>query len=651
MNKKDNKDHEKIKIKREIIFAAIIFFLVIFSTFEELRMISFTNVSVTSKIIVYAYINVTIVLFLLMSFLVLRNVVKLIIERKRGVIGAKLRTKLVGLFVIVSVVPSVFMFIVIIATGFASNIINKWYSLRFEKAMYYTSSIIRRKNGLIKSTADAAVNRKIEWLEHFYKQYSQFRFIKNPMETTYLIFFSIFTLIILFISSWVGFYLSKKLTKPIIDLVEGTKKVASGDLDINVNKESDDEIGMLVNSFNAMASDLKKNKEEIEKANADLKKVNEEIDRRRRFMEIILKNIHAGVIAVDSTGKIRSLNNAAEYMFGISNKDAAGRNYKDVFDKSVFSDIRSIIRDLTKTGKETLTKEIKLNIGGSLKVYIVNLTVLKDEADNYIGFIVVLNDTTDMMKAQRVAAWEEVAKRMSHEIKNPLTPIRLSAERLKRKYGSKIDSGDGAFNDSVNTIIKEVDDLKNLVDEFSLYARLPKANFELTDLNSLIEEVVTLYKNAHRNIEFIGKLGGSLPKVFIDRRQMKRAFMNIIDNAVFSITLKSIEKVGGIDAGGPAADGFNYKPEILIVSEAVRGETSNGGIIRINFSDNGTGINDEVMQNMYEPYFSTKQGGTGLGLAITKNIMTENNAVISAKNNEKGGADFIIELPAEITDI
>ena len=648
MNKKD---HEKIKIKREIIFATVIFFLVIFSTFEELRMISFTNVSVTSKIIVYAYINVTIVLFLLMSFLVLRNVVKLIIERKRGVIGARLRTKLVGLFVIVSVVPSVFMFIVIIATGFASNIINKWYSLRFEKAMYYTSSIIRRKSGLIKSAGDAAVNRKIEWLEHFYKQYSQFRFIKNPMETTYLIFFSIFTLIILFISSWVGFYLSKKLTKPIIDLVEGTKKVASGDLDINVNKESDDEIGMLVNSFNAMASDLKKNKEEIEKANADLKKVNEEIDRRRRFMEIILKNIHAGVIAVDSTGKIRSLNNAAEYMFGISNKDAAGRNYKDVFDKSVFSDIRSIIRDLTKTGKETLTKEIKLNIGGSLKVYIVNLTVLKDEADNYIGFIVVLNDTTDMMKAQRVAAWEEVAKRMSHEIKNPLTPIRLSAERLKRKYGSKIDSGDGAFNDSVNTIIKEVDDLKNLVDEFSLYARLPKANFELTDLNSLIEEVVTLYKNAHRNIEFIEKPGAGLPKAFIDKRQMKRAFMNIIDNAVFSITLKSIEKVGGIDAGGPAADGFNYKPEIRIVSEAVRGETSNGGIIRITFSDNGTGINDEVMQNMYEPYFSTKQGGTGLGLAITKNIMTENNAVISAKNNEKGGADFIIELPAEITDI
>ncbi|MHB1661349.1 MAG: sensor histidine kinase [bacterium] len=637
MNKKDP---EKAKIKREFIFAAIVLLLVIFSTFEELRMISFSNVSVTSKIIVYAYINITIVLFLLMSFLVLRNVIKLVIERKRGVIGAKLRTKLVGLFVIVSVVPSIFMFIVMIATGFTSNIINKWYSLRFEKAMHYTSSIVRHNSGLINN---AALNRKIEWLEHFYKEYSQIRFIKNPMETTYLILFSIFMLIILFISSWVGFYLSKKLTKPIIDLVEGTKKVASGDLDINVPRGSDDEIGMLINSFNVMALDLKKNKEEIEKANTDLKRVNEEIDRRRRYMEIILKNIHAGVIGIDATGKVRSLNNAAEEMFGISHKDAAGRNYKDIFDKAVFSDIRSIIKELTKEGKETLTKEIKLNTAGLLKVYIVNLTVLKDEADNYAGFIIVLNDTTDMMKAQRVAAWEEVAKRMSHEIKNPLTPIRLSAERLKRKYGDKFNSGDAVFNDSIDTIIKEVDDLKNLVDEFSLYARLPKANFESTDLNSLIGEVVLLYKNAHRNIEFAQEFKGNLPEVFVDKRQMKRAFMNIVDNAVFNVTLKSFGKHDGA--------GADYKGNITIKTELATDENKNKKYIRIVFSDNGTGISDEVMQNMYEPYFSTKQGGTGLGLAITKNIIMENNAFITAKNNERGGADFVIELKINGADL
>jgi two-component system nitrogen regulation sensor histidine kinase NtrY len=642
MNKKDP---EKVKIKREIIFAVVVFCLVVFSTFEELRMISFSNVSVTSKIIVYAYINITVVLFLLMSFLVLRNVIKLIIERKKGVIGAKLRTRFVGLFVIVSLVPSVFMFIVIIAAGFASNVINKWYSLRFEKAMSYTSSIIRKHNGLIKNIKDAGVNRKIEWLQHFYKEYSQIRFIKNPMETTYLIFFSIFTLIVLFISSWVGFYLSKKLTKPIIDLVEGTKKVASGDLDINVPKESDDEVGMLVNSFNAMALDLKNNKEEIEKANVDLKKVNEEIDRRRRYMEIILKNIYAGVIGIDANGKIRSINNAAESMFGIKQKDAAGRNYKDVFDKAVFSDIRGIIRDLTKSGRESLTKEIKLNTGGSLNVYIVNMTVLKDEQNNYIGFIIVLNDTTDMMKAQRVAAWEEVAKRMSHEIKNPLTPIRLSAERLKRKYGNKIDLKDNIFNDSIDTIIKEVDDLKNLVDEFSLYARLPNANFEKLDLKSLISEVVTLYKNAHRNIDFIEDFRCGAPAVFIDRRQMKRAFMNIIENAVFSVTLKSINSMGNGSDNGEFAD---YKGNIKITIERSEGENLNennkNNKIIIIFSDNGTGISDEVMRNMYEPYFSTKNGGTGLGLAITKNIIMENHAIISAKNNENGGADFIIEL-------
>ncbi len=570
-----------------------------------------------------------------MAFLVLRNVIKLIVERKRGVIGAKLRTKLVGLFVIVSVVPSLFMFVVMIATGFAANIINKWYTSRLEKAMDYTDAIIRHKSALMKSSKDASVNHKIEWLEHFYREYSQIRFIKNPMETTYLIFFSIFTLIVLFISSWVGFYLSKKLTKPIIDLVEGTKKVASGNLDINVSKESDDEIGMLINSFNLMALDLKKNKEEIEKANMHLKNVNEEIERRRRFMEVILKNIHAGVIGIDSTGKVRSINNAAEDMFGINYKDALGKNYKDVFAKDIFSDIRGIIKELAKTGKESLTKEIKLNIDGVLKVYIVNITTMKDEAGNYIGFIVVLNDTTDMMKAQRVAAWEEVAKRMSHEIKNPLTPIRLSAERLKRKYGEKISSEDNTFGELISTIIKEVDDLKSLVDEFSLYARLPKANLEPADINVLIGEVVGLYKNAHRDIKFIEHLQDVLPKVSIDCRQMKRAFMNIIENAVYSVNLKKLEKTKE-----------EYEPEIRIFTELVeQADKESNNIkqfLKISFSDNGTGIKDEIINNIYEPYFSTKQGGTGLGLAITKNILMENNAQIQVENNARGGADFII---------
>ncbi|MFW0883913.1 ATP-binding protein [Candidatus Acidulodesulfobacterium sp. H_13] len=634
---KNKKDTEGVKIRREIIFAAAVLILVIFSTFEELRMVYFSNASITSKVIVYAYINITVVLFLLMSFLVLRNVVKLVIERKKGIIGAKLRTKFVGLFVIVSIVPSIFMFIVLIMTGFAANIINKWYSPRFERAMDYAASIAGNSAF---SKNNAGISHKIKWLSHFYMEYLQIRFIKNPVETTYLIFFSIFTLIILFVSLWVGFYFSKKLTKPIIDLVEGTKKAASGDFNIKVPKNSDDEIGMLIDSFNVMAMDLKKNKEEIEKTNTDLKKVNEEIDRKGKYMEIILKNIHAGVIGIDATGKIRSLNNAAEEMFGINHKDVSGRNYKDVFDEAVFSDIRSIINILTKENKESLTKEIKFNISGNLKVYIVNLTVLKDEAGNYVGFIIVLNDTTDMMKAQRVAAWEEVAKRMSHEIKNPLTPIRLSAERLKRKFGNKIDADDTIFNDSINMIIKETDDLKNLVDEFSLYARLPKANFEPADLNILIDEAVLLYKGAHKNIEFIERLAEKLPKVFIDKRQMKRAFMNIIDNALFSITLKLLGEHGAGSAAG-------YKGNITITTRSVSGGNKNENIVRVVFSDNGTGIKGEVMQNMYEPYFSTKQGGTGLGLAITKNIAMENNAVITAKNNKRGGADFIIDLKAE----
>ncbi|HEC25383.1 MAG TPA: hypothetical protein ENI54_05185, partial [bacterium] len=196
--------------------------------------------------------------------------------------------------------------------------------------------------------------------------------------------------------------------------------------------------------------------------------------------------------------------------------------------------------------------------------------------------------------------------------------------------------------DSINMIIKETDDLKNLVDEFSLYARLPKANFEPADLNILIGEAVLLYKGAHKNIEFIEKFAEKLPKVFIDKRQMKRAFMNIIDNALFSITLKLLGKHGA----GPAA---GYEGNITVTTKSVFGGNKNENIVRVVFSDNGIGIKGEVMQSMYEPYFSTKQGGTGLGLAITKNIAMENNAVITAKNNKRGGADFIIDLKAEST--
>jgi Signal transduction histidine kinase involved in nitrogen fixation and metabolism regulation len=181
-------------------------------------------------------------------------------------------------------------------------------------------------------------------------------------------------------------------------------------------------------------------------------------------------------------------------MFDLNSKKSVNLHYKDVFDKTAFSDIRGMIKDLAREDKESITKEVKLNVKGGVKVYIVNLTVLKDELNNYIGFIIVLNDTTDMMKAQRVAAWEEVAKRMAHEIKNPLTPIKLSAERLKRKFGGKAGNEDLIFNEMVDTIIKEVGDLKNLVDEFSLYARLPEANFEYINVNYLINDVIRFIK-------------------------------------------------------------------------------------------------------------------------------------------------------------
>ncbi len=625
-------------IKREIIFIFIGIFLVIVSTFIETRMLSFSGVSITSKIIVYAYINITIILFLLMLFLIIRNVIKLFLDKRRNVPGSKLRSKLVALFVLVSLIPSFFMFAVIIAAGFFANGINKWYVPNIEKIIGYSLRIANYINNrkYIKNTAKHniheslhKINKMAEYIRHFYVKYWQVGFLKNPIETTYFILFSTLTLLILFISIWIGFYLSKKITEPVINLVKGTEKIASGELDININSESNDEIGMLISSFNNMAKDLKKNKEIIEYANLNLKNINIEIERRRKYMEIILKNIGTGVITVDSSGKIITINNAAEYMFQVNFQESVNKNYKDVFSKITFSEIREVIKNLAKNNKEeSIAKEIKLNVNGRLHVYIINVTIMKDEKDDYIGFIIVINDTTDMMKAQRMAAWEEVAKRMAHEIKNPLTPIKLSAQRLKRKFGDKLEHDNKIFNDSVDIIIKEVDDLKGLVDEFSLYARLPKANFNYADINLLIEESFSFYRNAHKNIKFIENFSKNMPPIYIDRLQIKRAIVNILDNAVYNINMnrKYVNK--------------NYNN--FIKAETFFKQIEQ--IVLIKISDTGSGIEEENIANIFEPYFSTKRGGTGLGLAITRNIITENNGVIYAENIPGGGAEFIIEL-------
>ncbi len=656
MKNKNKLPVEKMRIKREIILIFIGLFLVIASTFLETRMLSFADVSITSKIIVYAYINITVILFLLMLFLIVRNIIKLFLDKRKNALGSKLRSKLVALFVLVSLIPSFFMFAVIIAAGFFANGINKWYVPGIKKTMGYALKIAKfydtHKHGnnnikiykpILRHSAHSAnsisinkidkidkINKMAGYIKHFYAEYWQVGFLKNPIETTYFILFSTFTLLILFISIWVGFYLSKKITEPIINLVKGTEKIASGELDVNINSGSDDEIGMLITSFNNMAKDIKKNKEIIENANLNLKNINAEIERRRKYTEIILKNIGTGVISIDSSGKIKTINNAAEYMFQVNFQEVANKNYKDVFSKVTFSEIREIIKNLAKNNKEeSITKEMKLNTNGRLHVYIVNVTVMKDEKDSYIGFIIVINDTTDMMKAQRIAAWEEVAKRIAHEIKNPLTPIKLSAQRLKRKFGDKLEYDNKIFNDSIDIIIKEVDDLKGLVDEFSLYARLPKANFNYADVSLLIEESFSFYKNAHKNIQFIhNNISGALPPVYIDKLQLKRAIINILDNAVYSINTNRKR--------------IREKETNFIKAETFFNQEKQ--IVTIKISDTGSGIEEENLPNIFEPYFSTKRGGTGLGLAITRNIITENHGIIYAHNISDGGAEFIIEI-------
>jgi two-component system nitrogen regulation sensor histidine kinase NtrY len=255
---------------------------------------------------------------------------------------------------------------------------------------------------------------------------------------------------------------------------------------------------------------------------------------------------------------------------------------------------------------------------------LISLNVLRDDRGNYLGIVAVFEDLSEIEKAQRMAAWREVARRIAHEVKNPLTPIQLSAQRLKKRYGEKLDGSDGrVFQECTGMIIKQVEEIKRLVNAFSNFARMPTANPTPQDLNSIVEEALTLYKEAHKDVGFVFKKAGELPVFDLDREQMKRVMINLLDNA--------IEAING---EGKVSIKVDYDKALQLA--------------RIEVADNGRGITSENKMRLFEPYFSTKKQGTGLGLAIVSSIVTDHNGFIRVQDNKPRGVRFIIELPVRV---
>ncbi|RUA02252.1 MAG: PAS domain-containing sensor histidine kinase, partial [Deltaproteobacteria bacterium] len=451
-----------------------------------------------------------------------------------------------------------------------------------------------------------------------FDEYQQMKLLKNPVRSTYYITLSIVALLVVFCAVWFGFYLARSISIPIQNLAEGTRRVAEGDLGFSIANIGDDEIGSLVDSFNHMTRDLRVNRRQLEQSAQQLRDRNYEIEQRRRYMEIVLRNISAGVISLDANGYIRTMNKAAERLLDLEASIVINKPYQELLAGQNLALTEEVIEELKHTSSDSVERPLRLSINHQPRSFILHINALKTESGDPIGMVIVFDDLTDLEKAERMAAWREVARRIAHEVKNPLTPIALSAERLKRRYAARID--EPVFEECTQMIIDHVDLIRTLVNEFSAFAKFPTANPKPYHLPDIIEETVALYKEGHPDIHFTSSITENMPKVHIDRRQIKQAMINLVDNAVAAIKNK-----------GNIVICLEHDPILKMV--------------RIEVADDGPGITDEDKTRLFEPNFSTKSAGMGLGLTIVNSIVTDHKGMIRVVDNQPRGAKFVIELP------
>jgi two-component system, NtrC family, nitrogen regulation sensor histidine kinase NtrY len=444
-----------------------------------------------------------------------------------------------------------------------------------------------------------------------YENYLALEAWKLPIKVNYLIILGFLTLVIAFMALWVGLKISKGITDPVQSLAQATELVAGGDLDVQVRINREDEIGLLVNSFNHMVKELKEGKISLQSAY-------DESDRRRLFLENILDNINSGVIMLDTAGHILMINKRACSIISISPGQVLGKNYRELLALIHSEGLRNVVSSIEGREFKPFKREVKALIGNrklTLQIFIIGLR----DAEKYIGMLVVVDDITDIIEAQKALTWQDVAKKIAHEIKNPLTPIKLSAERMLKKWELKEADFDDVFHRSTRTIVKEVDSLKRLVDEFSKFGKMPEIRKIPSSLPALVHEVANLYRD-YKGLDITVTIPDNPPQVELDGEQFKRVLINIFDNAIQAMT-----NSGRID---------------VTIDFDILSETAN-----VSIADNGPGIQDEDKEKLFLPYFSTKKDGTGLGLAIANRIVTEHGGHIRVHDNEPCGTVFSISIP------
>ncbi len=730
-SKKNYLDDKEIrKRRRERIIMVVVGFLAITFTVIASHVFNKEGLPISANIFVYGLSSINVILILLLLFLIVRNIVKLFYEHRRGIIGSRLRTKLVAAFVGLSLVPTILLFL--FAINFLSYNLEFWFNVKTGEALnkslevaqiYYQQAAEQAKFNARQISADITRNRlyqhdRLEYLKSFIlqrqknynlgvveahfdfqpnnmmfpdaehpelnfplltpkmledlysgkeiftvestnvgeivvgvapvfsyavpsevigrvsvgynipqglveklrniadasQQYGQINILKNPIKFNYLVTMSIVTLVIIFLATWFGLTLAGNITGPIQNLAEATNKITQGDLDIQIDVEADDEIGLLVKSFNKMTKDLKKSSGGLVQANIIL-------EERRKYIETILRNVSAGIISLDKNGVITTINNAAEKMFDLNPEDVLNKNFRDLMIPEHLTLVDEFMKEIEESNEGALQKQLELMLKDRALTVLLTVTTIKDESGNDTGMVVMFEDMTQLQRAERAAAWREVARRMAHEIKNPLTPIQLSAQRLQKKYSEKLEDG-SVFKECTQIIIDQVEVLKNLVNEFSRYARMPVTTPAPNDLNEVIADSVSLFQDAHKDITFEFKKAENMPKFEFDAEQMNRVLINLLDNAVAAIN---------DNKGGKIEITAGYDEQSRRATVAV--------------ADDGSGVPANYKGKVFDPYFSTKKSGTGLGLAIVNSIISDHHGQVSVSDNFPTGTVVSFQLP------
>ena len=691
------------------------------------------GVPLATNLLIFALVNINIILLMALAILIFRNLTKLFFERRRRVIGARLRTRLAVAFVGLASLPALLLFLV--SLKLITTSVQGWFDVRVEEALRLAADLAADAPRSTERTALGQAQRLAEeilrldltgqgrreirarhlrdrvrelglaavayyggpaeqdvrlgspdlpeaaptlprerlldawagrsglstaggpggdtvqayWpIRHgpaqtvvgvvtaslfvpadlrarlaaaaaTYENYRQVRLFRRPIRLSYTLTLATIALLITFFATWFAFYLSRVITTPIQQLAEGTRRVAGGDLDFEIAAQAQDEIGLLVDSFNRMTRDLKSNKVELERAYGELQRFTLELERRRNLIETILETIGTGVIAIDPRGVVAACNRAAQELLGLP-PDVPGREFSEIFRAPALRPLRDAIDAPPQSDGSPGEGRVVVAARGQLRTLVVTAVPLRDPRFTDLGRLVVVEDLTQLVKAQRVAAWREAARRIAHEIKNPLTPIQLSVERARKKMLDHAPDREEVFLEAAATVISQVETMKRLVDEFSRFARLPTLRPEPVDVHAVIENALGLYDTGRRGVEFATRFNPAPLVINGDAEQLRRVFINLIENA-----LAALEGPGSI---------------VIATAPGDDGRTA-----RILVSDTGRGLPAEDRDRLFLPYVSTKKEGGGLGLAIVSDIVAAHGGTVRAEDNLPHGTVFVLEFP------